>query len=279
MTSGGYSASLGPGARSISRPQPANGRQRSNTSRARPATAMGHRAPVEDDQEVGKQQNCMKGTSQSFPPPSHMRHGSMQGKAPRYAPLAPALNSQGPRPSNRQESLGSLVGEFEELSIDNKRANGQQPRGSQVNSVTGSRSSGHPRQYGAAPKHNITLRAARRDEVGRQIDCRSTESRAGLEGPPKTPPRAQAGPEMLATLHTTVMSALQTPRSPSKLTPAKQPFLTKDSNLTGYTAWDMDERLNNVESQFKVMKEAMDVSLTDRKTLEDAVAVAKTRGA
>lgn len=41
--------------------------------------------------------------------------------------------------------------------------------------------------------------------------------------------------------------------------------------------WDVDERLHEVESQFKAMKEAMNVSLTDRKTLEDAVDIAKTR--
>ncbi|KAK3685390.1 P-loop containing nucleoside triphosphate hydrolase protein [Podospora appendiculata] len=41
--------------------------------------------------------------------------------------------------------------------------------------------------------------------------------------------------------------------------------------------WDVDERLHEVESQFKVMKEAMSLSLTDRKTLEDAVDLAKTR--
>ncbi|KAK1756932.1 P-loop containing nucleoside triphosphate hydrolase protein [Echria macrotheca] len=41
--------------------------------------------------------------------------------------------------------------------------------------------------------------------------------------------------------------------------------------------WDVDNRLNEVESQFKVIQEAMTVSLTDRKTLEDAVDLAKTR--
>ncbi|KAK5660167.1 hypothetical protein OQA88_13636 [Cercophora sp. LCS_1] len=41
--------------------------------------------------------------------------------------------------------------------------------------------------------------------------------------------------------------------------------------------WDVDERLNEVESQFKLMRDAMNTSLTDRKTLEDAVELAKTR--
>ncbi|KAK4448170.1 P-loop containing nucleoside triphosphate hydrolase protein [Podospora aff. communis PSN243] len=41
--------------------------------------------------------------------------------------------------------------------------------------------------------------------------------------------------------------------------------------------WDVDERLDGIENQFKAMKEAMTTSLTDRKTLEDAVDMAKTQ--
>ncbi|KAK2069441.1 hypothetical protein P8C59_004023 [Phyllachora maydis] len=42
-------------------------------------------------------------------------------------------------------------------------------------------------------------------------------------------------------------------------------------------AWDIDSRLHGIENQFKVMKEAMDGTLTDRKALEEAVELAKTR--
>jgi kinesin family protein C1 len=48
--------------------------------------------------------------------------------------------------------------------------------------------------------------------------------------------------------------------------------------LTTFTGWDVDERLDEVESQFKAMKEAMNISLTDRKALENAVDMAKTQG-
>jgi kinesin family protein C1 len=62
--------------------------------------------------------------------------------------------------------------------------------------------------------------------------------------------------------------------------PAKQPqFLTKDtSSVTNFSGWDIDERLHGIESQFRVMKETMDGTLTDRKALEEAVDIAKTRG-
>lgn len=41
--------------------------------------------------------------------------------------------------------------------------------------------------------------------------------------------------------------------------------------------WDVDERLDGIESQFRVMKEAMATTLTDRKTMEEAVEIAKAR--
>ncbi|KAK0727447.1 hypothetical protein B0T26DRAFT_137085 [Lasiosphaeria miniovina] len=42
-------------------------------------------------------------------------------------------------------------------------------------------------------------------------------------------------------------------------------------------AWNVDDRLLQVESQFKVMKEAMNNSLTDKKALEEVVELIKTR--
>lgn len=62
--------------------------------------------------------------------------------------------------------------------------------------------------------------------------------------------------------------------SPTKFHP---PFLTKDSNMRGFTAWDVDERLHEVESQFKAMKEVVNGSLNDRKALEEIADLAKKR--
>jgi kinesin family protein C1 len=83
--------------------------------------------------------------------------------------------------------------------------------------------------------------------------------------------------DALENLETVFLTAVKTPRSPSK-SPMKPLYLTKESHLTSFTGWDVDHRLNQVESQFKVIKEAMDNSLTDKKALENAVDLAKTRG-
>lgn len=70
------------------------------------------------------------------------------------------------------------------------------------------------------------------------------------------------------------------PVSPTKsYSPAKLQFLSKDSNLTMFTGWDVDGRLNEFESQFKVMKEAFEGTVTDRKAMEEAIDLAKNRGA
>ncbi|KAG7289412.1 hypothetical protein NEMBOFW57_005783 [Staphylotrichum longicolle] len=44
-----------------------------------------------------------------------------------------------------------------------------------------------------------------------------------------------------------------------------------------YTGWDVDGRLNEFESQFKVMKEAFEGTVTDRKAMEEAIDLAKNR--
>lgn len=55
--------------------------------------------------------------------------------------------------------------------------------------------------------------------------------------------------------------------SPSK-TPKQSPFLTKDSNTTGFTAWDMAQRLKLVEAQFSQIKSTVDNGLSDRQVME-----------
>ena len=75
-------------------------------------------------------------------------------------------------------------------------------------------------------------------------------------------------------LGASIMKAARTP-SPTK---QHTPFLTKDSNVRNFVAWDVDERLRDVEHQFRDMKEVMNNSLTDKKKLEEAIDHAKTRG-
>lgn len=61
--------------------------------------------------------------------------------------------------------------------------------------------------------------------------------------------------------------AVRTPlMSPS---PIKSAFLTKESNLNNFVAWDVDERLGTFENEFKAMKEMINSSLNGQKSLEE----------
>ena len=69
------------------------------------------------------------------------------------------------------------------------------------------------------------------------------------------------------------------PLSPTKsCSTTRTLFLTKDSNLTTFTVWDVDGRLGEIETHFKTMKDALEGTMSDRKTLEEAIGLAKKRG-
>jgi kinesin family protein C1 len=70
-------------------------------------------------------------------------------------------------------------------------------------------------------------------------------------------------------------------KSPSRCSPSKpskkMQFLRKELMLTDFTAWDVDDRLHEVEAQFRALKDVMNSSLTDRKSQDEALELAKTR--
>lgn len=70
---------------------------------------------------------------------------------------------------------------------------------------------------------------------------------------------------------------MRTFNSPMK-SPTPSKFLTKTSNLTDFTVWDVDGRVGDMESQFKELKDMVNSSLSERKDQENALEMAKTRG-
>lgn len=83
----------------------------------------------------------------------------------------------------------------------------------------------------------------------------------------------------METAGTILESIRKNPLSPTKsCSPAKGPFLNKESKITNFTGWDVDGRLNEMETTFKTMKEAFEGTMSDRKTMEDAIEIAKKRG-
>lgn len=93
--------------------------------------------------------------------------------------------------------------------------------------------------------------------------------------PPKTPTDRQV--KLKFERLQTSLSIIKASRSPSK-SPSPRKFLTKGSNVTGYTAWDVDGRVDTIESQFKELKDIVNTTINQKKGDEDALEMAKTRG-
>ena len=60
--------------------------------------------------------------------------------------------------------------------------------------------------------------------------------------------------------------------------PTKTPFLTKDSNTRGFSAFEMDERLKTIDDKMAEMKQIMDGTIHDRKAQEEFMEEQKKRG-
>ncbi|PHH77502.1 hypothetical protein CDD80_524 [Ophiocordyceps camponoti-rufipedis] len=99
-------------------------------------------------------------------------------------------------------------------------------------------------------------------------------SQSSLDVPPKTP-TAERVKYQLGIIENSI-SAFKSRRCPSK-TPSPRKFLTKGSNLTAFTAWDVDGRVGNIEEQFKELKSMVTDTIERRKGDEDAFELAKTR--
>jgi len=273
-----FSVSMGPGSRppvsSVGRPpssmgfnQSINGRQRVN-ARSRPATAMGDRGG-DGDGGHAQQKN---GTAHSllFQTPTR----KPQFKRVRGAVSLQSLSSYVPREGNADVSALNLDPDlnldkqFKGLSLQDPK--NDKPKGSQVISRPDNQVSAHPQLD--AKSESAASRQSPQKEV-------SVLFNPPIVWPPKTPSRDQEIRRVF-NKYEEALTACKTP-SPFKPSSAVQPtkFLTKEtSTLTNFTAWDVDERLHELDSQFKQMKEMMNVSLSDKKAMEDAVELAKTRG-
>jgi kinesin family member C1 len=67
------------------------------------------------------------------------------------------------------------------------------------------------------------------------------------------------------------------PRRTPRPSPQKTPYLTKDSNIPAFTAWDVHGRLEDMEAMYSELKETLNGTSLERNGLEEAVAVYKAR--
>jgi len=81
-------------------------------------------------------------------------------------------------------------------------------------------------------------------------------------------------------VRTRAEASLATPATSSRITkpsPCKTPFLSKDSNITNFTAWDVRGRLEDMEAMYSTLKDTVTGSTIERNGLEEAVSKYKLR--
>ena len=93
---------------------------------------------------------------------------------------------------------------------------------------------------------------------------------------PKTPSHAEMDLQ-LQKVHTSIRTIL-TPARASFSSPTKPPFLSKYSNLTGFVATDIDERVGKLDNEFQKIKEMMDSAAMDKDRYIEELGIARKRG-
>lgn len=262
---GRSNSTIGRAQTSMSFHPPTNTRQRSNTSRARPQTAMNTR-PLEDDSTTGKK-NC------TMPSPSQSHSDSLQYHKHRKAASVQSIGSRNWAPS-RDVSISTMMGK---LSLDDERAYDGRFRRNQAISAKENQPPSVSLGPSSIQMDNVIFKHSQREEPNDLL--RQENSRVCTVAPPKTPLSTAYAQKMLDTFEETLLASTKKyTESPTKSPSKTCQYLTKDSNLRAFTAWDMDERLIEVEAQFKAMKEVMNGSLSDKKAMEEVIEMAKTRG-
>lgn len=283
---GGFASSVGTGvgrststiaraktSMSFNHPTSTNTRQPGHKG-VRPQTAMTSRKTEEPPSP--EKQNCM------MPPPSFF--GSIQGRKIRKAASIHSMGQQ-PSTSQREVSISTMMGK---LSLKDERAYDSNSKRSQVisnkencppNSIPALAPAPVSLRSSSEQESNINFRQSRSDEAAVVPYSRPEECGYDAVSAPKTPPHsAKHALRVLDSFENTLLTSTKKyTQSPTK-SPSKAQFLTKDSNIRAFTAWDMDLRLVEVEAQFKQMKEVMNISLKDKTHMEEVIDMAKARG-
>ncbi|KZL80927.1 kinesin motor domain-containing protein, partial [Colletotrichum incanum] len=270
-TNSGFSASVGPRGHERSKSSLAHAksvhgqsRTRNTNPHARPRTAYGHRSEEEFDGPIEQQH----GTALQSQQLNFLRPLEFQPSKIRLAKSTSQMNSQ------REVSLSSRFGALS-IKDDTSTTSAQdedQVVFSQANSVSSLSTAASTAQV-----DNVTMRASRKAFM-KPPDLSPKKRQASHMTDPATPSpdskRARAVMERLEETIMTIKDSRSPARSPS---PSRSYFLTKDSNLTQFIGWDVEGRVAELDSQFKQVKESMNVMLSDKELMDERVEMYKKR--
>jgi kinesin family protein C1 len=122
-------------------------------------------------------------------------------------------------------------------------------------------------------RHKLSLRSAMK-----KSDLNSKCQALMMYNAPSGSPSAPKTPSHIPILMTEAPSALPViPLKFPKTPPCKTPYLSKDSNIPAFTAWDVRGRLEDMEAMYSELKTTLSGSNMERNGLEEAVKVYKSR--
>ncbi|TDZ35209.1 Kinesin-like protein klpA [Colletotrichum trifolii] len=125
---------------------------------------------------------------------------------------------------------------------------------------------------------NVRMRGARRLAMNAPELSPTKKRQACLMAEPVTPlpdsKRVRADMDVLSEAIMSIKASRSPARSPS---PTKLLYLTKDSNTTQFSAWDVEGRLGELDSQFKKVQDSMNSMLSDKELMDERVEMFKKR--
>lgn len=272
-SNGSFSSSVGYGNRPASyhnsRPQTSMAFNQSTMSRpgssipkTRPATSMDNHSSDEDISTVRKNKG-MQNMSSLDPSTEFPEQMNLQCKKTRVTKSLKSLNSQSSLNRNRDTSVSTALSRLHIQEFNPASELGYE-------AFTNTMKPPQRKVESHIPSITNGIRNMRIDSNERALVLFQT-SKDSLVAP-KTPS------------HIPVLSKVEarnlTPVTPCRAinhSPTKTPFLSKDSNITAFTAWDVDARIDKMESMYSELKNTMSDTSLQRKTLEEAQEVYKSR--
>ncbi|PHH50445.1 Kinesin-like protein klpA [Ceratocystis fimbriata CBS 114723] len=244
----------------------------------RPKTAQSTRlGPRTRSQTAGRPLTSLTAREEpTAPEPAETKHGMMPSVSPpqlsaaasnaaasERKPTAPAI---APNTLHVKPRVSSLNQRFATLSLKENKNNSFANRMAalQENSRTIPNTMGPPSVKPSARRLVPDPRTPERRSI-------RTSEVAGMAA--QTPNALQLSAKV-ETLHNALRSIA---KGNGAVSPCPTAFLTKESNTRHYPAFDVDNRLVNIEQQFSQLKDALNDTVSDRSAMETTIAMLKSR--
>jgi kinesin family protein C1 len=228
----------------------------------RPATAMESHSSEEDLPAQGKRKGMIHSTSIPLSYQSSQECSTLQSRKLRAPHSMQPLRSLSLVHNMRDVSVSTAMSM---LRID------EQPNPCLENqAISPTMKPSTPPYLCRRPSISTGLRSLRID---------STETALVLFQVPRDSLVASKTPSQVPVLCKTevALAIPATPRKTPKSSPQKPSYLTKDSNIPAFTAWDVRGRLEDMEAMYSELKDKFSGTNIERNGLEEAVGLFKAR--